>query len=268
MRKSRMIAAIAASAVAASALAVSAGAYNAYIGCQTTTYSFRNNWTEANYGASTPYFNSWIVWGNSDTDPETYPEYEDNYDYDISGYVLPAAYTDVSFDADGTYTVKASGIDWGLKGETDFNLVFVSTDLPAGQGIVIKDASVAVDGTVVKTLDTVTYDETAEYIEIDFANIWNPDVGAWGLAFPTSDLAITFTVEGLGGGAVDAAVEEAPAAAETTAASEAPAATAGDTTAAVTSSKGSPDTGVEDVAVIAGLAIVAGAGIALTRKRK
>lgn len=262
MKKSRMIAVAAASAVAASVLAVSAGAYNAYIGCQTTTYSFRNNWTEGSYGAATPYFNSWIVWGNSDTDPETYPEYEDNYDYDISGYVLPANYTDATIDADGTYTVKAEGIDWDLKGETDFNLVFVSTDLPAGQGIVIKDASVSVDGSVVKTLDTVTYDETAEYIEIDFANIWNPDVGAWGLAFPTSDLSITFTVEGLGGGAaVDAAVEEATTV-------EATAATAGDTTAAVTSSKGSPDTGVEDVAVIAGLAIAAGAGIALTRKRK
>ena len=258
MKKSRMIAAVAASAVAASALAISASAYNAYIGLQTSTYSFRNSWTEGNYGKATPYFNSWIVWGNGDTPEESFPEYEDNFDYDINGYVLPATYTDATVDTDGTYTVKAEGIDWDLKGESDFNLVFVSTDLPAGEGIVIKNASVSVDGTVVKTIDEVTYDETVEYIQFDFANIWNPDVGAWGLAFPTSDVSITFTVEGLGGGAAaDASVDAAAAGA-----------TAGDTTAAVTSSKGSPDTGVEDVAVIAGLALAAGAGIVLTRKRK
>ena len=258
MKKSRMIAVVASAAVTASALAVSAGAYNAYIGLQTQTYSFRNAWTEGSYGAATPYFNGWIVWGNGDNPEESFPDYEDNFDYDINGYVLPATYDDAKIDADGTYTVKASGIDWGLKEETDFNLVFVSTDLPAGQGIVIKDASVSVDGSVVKTIDTVTYDETAEYIEIDFANIWNPDVGAWGLAFPTDSVSITFTVEGLGGGAAaDASVDAATAA---------PA--AADTTAAVTSSKGSPDTGVADVAVVAGLAIAAGAGIVLTRKRK
>jgi len=258
MKKSRMIAVVASAAVTASALAVSAGAYNAYIGLQTQTYSFRNAWTEGSYGAATPYFNGWIVWGNGDNPEESFPDYEDNFDYDINGYVLPATYEDAKIDADGTYTVKASGIDWGLKEETDFNLVFVSTDLPAGQGIVIKDASVSVDGSVVKTIDTVTYDETAEYIEIDFANIWNPDVGAWGLAFPTDSVSITFTVEGLGGGAAaDASVDAATAA---------PA--AADTTAAVTSSKGSPDTGVADVAVVAGLAIAAGAGIVLTRKRK
>ncbi|MCR4779920.1 MAG: hypothetical protein K5876_02370 [Ruminiclostridium sp.] len=261
MKKSRMIAVIAAAVVSASALAVSASAYNAYIGLQTQTYSFRNAWTEGSYGAATPYFSGWVVWGDGDTPEESFPEYEDNFDYDINGYVLPATYTDAVIEADGTYTVKAEGIDWGLKGETDFNLVFVSTDLPAGEGIVIKDASVAVDGTVVKTLDTVTYDETAQYIEIDFANIWNPDVGSWGLAFPTSDVAITFTVEGLGSG-------ESAAAASVDAAADAGAATAGDTTAAAASSKGSPDTGVADVAAVAGLAIAAGAGIALTRKRK
>lgn len=258
MKKSKMIAAIAAAAVSASVLAVSAGAYNAYIGLQTTPYSFRNNWTEASYGKGTPYFNSWIVWGQGDTPEESFPDYEDNFDYDINGYALPAAYTDAVIDADGTYTVKAEGIDWSVDGASDFNLVFVSTDLPAGEGIVIKDATVYIDGTAAKTIDTVAYDETAQYIEIDFANIWNPDVGAWGLAFPTSDVAITFTVEGLGGGAAAAAtVEEA-----------APAAATGDVSAATTSTKGSPDTGVADVAAIAGLAIAAGAGIALTRKRK
>lgn len=253
MKKSRMFAAASAAVVSAAALAVSASAYNAYIGLQTQNYSFRNDWTEASYGKATPYFNSWIVWGDGDSPEETFPQYEDNFDFDINGYVLPATYTDATFDADGTYTVKASGIDWGLKNETDFNLVFISTDLPADQGIVIKDVSISVDGNVVKTVDEATYDETAQYIQVQFANIWNADLGGWGLAFPTDSMEIKFTVSGLAGGAADAA-EAAPA--------------AGDVDAATDSSKGSPDTGIADVAVIAGLAVAAGAGIALTRKRK
>ena len=252
MKKTRLAAAAAAAVVSASVLALSAGAYNAYIGLQTQTYSFRNAWTEASYGKETPYFNGWIVWGDGDNPEETFPDYEDNFDYDINGYVLPASYTDASFDADGTYTVKAEGIDWALKGETDFNLVFVSTDLPANAGLTISDVSVAVDGTVVKTVDSYTYDETAEYIEIDLANIWNPDIGAWGLAFPSDSVAISFTVAGLSAGAADAAA--APA--------------TGDVDAAADSSKGSPDTGIADVAAIAGLGLVAVGAIVVTRKRK
>jgi len=261
MKKSRMFAAASAAVVSAAALAISASAYNAYIALQTQNYSFRNAWDDGSYGKSTPYFNSWIVWGDGDTPEETFPQYEDNFDYDIGdkgGYVLPATYTDATIDADGTYTVKASGIDWGLKSESDFNLVFISTDLPADQGIVIKDVSISVDGSVVKTVDEATYDESAQYIQVQFANIWNADLGGWGLAFPTDSFEITFTVSGINGGAADAAPAE-----EVTAA---PA--AGDVDAATDSSKGSPDTGIADVAVIAGLAVAAGAGIALTRKRK
>ena len=250
MKKFRMAAAAVAAVVSAAALAVSASAYNAYIALQTSTYSFRNSWDDAGYGQATPYFNGWVVWGDGDTPEETFPDYEDNFDYDINGYVLPATYDDASISGDGTYTVKASGIDWALKGENDFNLVFVSTDIPANQGVVISDVSVAVDGEVVKTVDTVAYDESASNIQIFLANVWNSDIGNWGLAFPSEDIAITFTVSGL-----DSA---APAAAPA----------AGDVDAATDSSKGSPDTGIADVAVVAGLAVLAGAGIAFTRKRK
>ncbi len=50
------------------------------------------------------------------------------------------------------------------------------------------------------------------------------------------------------------------------AAEEAPA--AGDVEASTESSKGSPDTGVEDVAVVAGLAIVAAGAVLVSKKRK
>lgn len=45
-------------------------------------------------------------------------------------------------------------------------------------------------------------------------------------------------------------------------------ATAGDVAAATDSSKGSPDTGIADVAAIAGLAVVAGGAIVISKKRK
>ena len=73
-------------------------------------------------------------------------------------------------------------------------------------------------------------------------------------------LTVTFTLEGL-----DApAAEEAPV--EDTTTEEAPAAGAVD--AETDSSKGSPDTGVEDVAVVAGLAIVAAGAVLVSKKRK
>lgn len=258
MKIRKILAAVAGAAVAVSALATTAAAadYNGYITFQTTTYSFRNEWDEANYGLATDYFDDFVVWGDANTDPETFPEYEDNFDYDIAGYLLPATYTDVNLTADGTYTVKAEGIDWGLKGESDFNLIGVSTNIPIDAGVVCTSASIIVDGEVVKTVENPVCDETKAYFNIYLTNIWNADIGTYGLAFPTESLAIEFTVEGLG----------APAADEAPVADEAPA--AGDVDAGTDSSKGSPDTGVEDVAVIGGLAILAGAAIAFTRKRK
>ncbi len=258
MKKSRIAAAVSAAVVSAAALAVTAGAYNAYIGFQTTPYSFRNDWTEANYGKATKYFDKFIVWGNND---ESYfPQYEDEFDYDIAGYVLPATYTDVTIDADGTYTVKAEDLDWTADGANDFNLIFVSTDIPNDGTVTCTNAKVIVDGTVAKEYDNPVCDTTNANFNVSLANIWNDEIGSYGAAFPTKSLAIEFTITGLGGAA---ATEEAAPAEETTAA---PA--AGDVAAATDSAKGSPNTGIEDVAVVAGLAVLAGAGIALTRKRK
>lgn len=257
MKISKVLAVSVAAAAVASTLSVAAAAedYNAYIGFQTTVFSFRNSWEESNYGKATDYFDKIIVWGNND--PETFPEYEDNFDYDIAGYVFDATYNDVTLSSDGTYTVSASNIDWALDKSTDFNLVFVSTDAPNDGSIVCTEAKIIVDGVVVKTVENPVCDETQPYFNIALANTWNSDIGSYGLAYPTADLAIEFTVTGLGGG------EAAPAAVE-----ETPAPAAGNVAAATDSSKGSPETGVEDVAAIAGLALVAGAAIALTRKRK
>ena len=78
------------------------------------------------------------------------------------------------------------------------------------------------------------------------------------------NLMISFDFYGnptLGGGAAEAPAEDAPAA-------DTSAPAAGDVAGATDSSKGSPDTGVEDVAVVAGLAIVAAGAVLVSKKRK
>ncbi len=256
MKMTKVLAVIASAAVAATAMATAASAasYKGNISFQTASYSFRNGWSEASYGEATDYYNSYIVWGNTDTDPETYPQYEDNYDYDIAGYVLPATYTDAAITGDGTYTISAE-VDWSVTGDSAFNLIQISTDLPVDGSVTVTNAKVIVDGVEQVSIDNPVWEGT-EYMTVNLCNIWNSDTAAYTGAFPTESLKIEFTVSGLGGAAADDAVATDDAA------------TAGDVEASTDSSKGSPDTGIEDVAVIGGLAVLAGAAIAFTRKRK
>ena len=66
--------------------------------------------------------------------------------------------------------------------------------------------------------------------------------------------------------AAPAETDAAPATSAAPAETQAPA--AGDVAAATNSSKGSPDTGIADVAAVAGLAIVAGGAVLVAKKRK
>ena len=251
MKTSKIFAAVATAAVAASCVAVSASAYTGYIGFQTSPYSFRNAWSDKDYGKETAYFDKVIIWGgNSD---ETWPELADNFDWDINGYVFDADYTDADITADGTYTVTASGIDWALDGADNFNLIFVSTDIPNDGTVTIKEASVIVDGVKTYTLDTFSVSENDPYLTVSLVNTWNSEMGAYPGGFPTESLAVEFTLEGLGAPATDAP------ASDTVVDTEAP--TTGD-------NKNNADTGVEGVAVVAGLAVVAAGALAISKKRK
>ena len=271
MKMKRFIGAAAAMAVAGT-LTVGAAAetYNAYIGFQTTPYSFRNSFDEATYGKDVEggkYFNSVIVWGGND--PETYPQYEDNYDYDIDGYVLPATYTDVQIDKDGTYKVGVSDFDWALDGASAFNLLFISTDIPFdkdagedGESIAkFSDCKIIVDGNVTSEVaDPIVDTEDGKksgYTKVLFANIWNKDLESYAGAYPTKSVEIEFTASGLGGGE-----EETTAPADTEAPADTQAPTTGDST------KPSTNTGVESVAVVAGVAVLATGAVIVAKKRK
>lgn len=281
MKMKRFIGAAAAMAVAGT-LTVGAAAetYNAYIGFQTTPYSFRNSFDEATYGKDVEggkYFNSVIVWGGND--PETFPQYEDNYDYDIDGYVLPATYTDVQIDKDGTYKVGVSDFDWALDGASAFNLLFISTDIPFdkdagedGESIAkFSDCKVIVDGTVTSEVADPIIDtedgKKSGYTKVLFANIWNKDLESYAGAYPTKSVEIEFTVTG-----IDAANQPADTEAPDTEApdTEAPDTQAPATDAPVTgdSTKDNTNTGVEGVAAVAGVALLAAGAVVVAKKRK
>lgn len=253
MKVTKILAALTAAAAVSASVAATASAYNAYIQWQTTPYSFRNDWNDAVYGAATPYFDSAIVWGSGDDPSSTFPDYADSFDWDIEGYVIPVTYTDVTVDGDGTYTVSMDGFDWALDGASAFNTLGVSTDIPIDAGATITSLSIIVDGAVAATIENPACEGT-EFLKINAINIWNTNVPAYSGAYPTDSIAVEFTVTGLGGGAdtgADSGVVDTGAA---------------DTGAA--GSKDSPDTGVEGVAVVAGLAIVAGGAMLLSKKRK
>ena len=283
MKMKRFIGAAAAMAVAGT-LTVGAAAetYNAYIGFQTAPYSFRNSFDDATYGKDVSdgkYFNSVIVWGGND--PETFPQYEDKFDDDMpsgqAGYVLPATYTDVKIDKDGTYKVGVTDFDWALDGASAFNLLFVSTDIPFnkdagedGESIAkFSDCKVIVDGTVTSEVADPIIDtedgKKSGNTKILFANIWNDVLKTDGYngAYPTKSLEIEFTVTGLD--AQQPADTDAPADTTAPADTDAPATeapTTGD------SSKDNTNTGVEGVAAVAGVALLAAGAVVVAKKRK
>ena len=207
MKMKRFIGAAAAMAVAGT-LTVGAAAetYNAYIGFQTTPYSFRNSFDDATYGkdvADGKYFNSVIVWGGND--PTIFPKYTDCFDEDIQGYVIPATYTDVTIKQSGTYTVGISDFDWALDGASSFNLLFVSTDLPfdknTGESIAkFSNAKIIVDGKVTAEFADPIIDTEdgmmSGYTKVQFADIWDNvlKVDGYAGAYPKKSLEIQFDV--------------------------------------------------------------------------
>lgn len=184
---------------------------------------------------------------------------------------------------DGSYSVtvtaKSTGVDedtgeeYVADGTTD--IAFAALQVVNGEtlfpGMVITIDSVELDGNAV-ALNGTPYTSSDEGVttRVNLFNEWATTIpedartidglaadatpiamdkacGAW------TTMTVNFTVTGAGAGAAED-VTEAPA--------------AGDVAGETDSSKGSPDTGVEDVAVVAGLAIVAAGAVLVSKKRK
>ncbi|MBQ8281395.1 MAG: hypothetical protein IJZ25_03225 [Lachnospiraceae bacterium] len=237
------------------------GTYHAYIGFQTPKYSFRNAWDDADYGMETDFFNQVTAWD------------EENNSYSLGG-----TFVDAEITGNGTYTVSVSDFgDWTADfAEQDyFNLLFISSDLPNREEVVISDLVLKMDGTEVATFDAPFLDEDSpNYQKVLFQNIYNKELEALPYyAVPTKSIEITFTVSGFTNDAVvetpDDGGEETPEATPTTA----PADDKKDDAAADTSA----DTSKEDkdggntgliIGIVAAVVVVVGAVAVVAKKKK
>ncbi|MDD7429216.1 MAG: hypothetical protein SOU50_05865 [Oscillospiraceae bacterium] len=254
MKTSKLLSIAAAAAVAASVAAVPSSAeetvYNAYIGVQSASYSFRNAWNEPSYGK-----------GVTGDDGMVYFD-------QITGWDGPTAiskggvFTDAQITGDGTYSVSVTDFDFGE--DESLNLLFVSTDIPLDAGVSITDVKVILDGNVKYTFDEAFLSpDELEYVQPMMINIWNSDLGGeeglFGYTMPQDSIEIQFTVSGMGAAsdAADDSVEEAiDSDIETT--EDAPASDETTTPAA---------TGNASAAAIAAVMAAAGAAAVLSKKR-
>ncbi len=241
------------------------GVYHAYFGVQTPTWIFRNSHDDATYGKDSGCFDQlgfidgeWIAQGGTFTDAE------------IAG--------------NGRYTVGMTGYDFSgtfqdqaiLGADGLFNLLFVSTDLPMNDNIVLSNVTLKMDGKEIVTQAEAFLDaDSKEVKKILLANIWNNEIEALPYyAAPTQSIEISFDVSGF---AYDKAVEEAPvesAPAETTAPVEsAPAETKVETaeTTVDTSADVEPasnNTMVIVIVVVVVAVVAIAAGVVVSKKKK
>ncbi len=268
MKLRKVMAAVAATAIAASAMAAAAYAEPVEKGVFIIGFA-DNDWKAA-------------FWGKDG----------DALD---SSYQTTAAYT-----GDGTYTVKvdlSSGYvaEGWVDEDTGEELTLTTANGVAAMGIQIYNGTEDQFANLGLNITSVKFDGVEMELQgVSFTNdedngrrtnIYNgwasydpskediittdPDKATTVLIDPTkvgewSVCEVTFEAYTVGGDAAEAPAEETPVVDNT--AAEAPA--AGDVDAATDSSKGSPDTGVADVAAVAGLAIVAAGAVVISRKRK
>lgn len=189
--------------------------YNAYIGIQSASYTFRNAWNEGTYGKDIA-ADDGTVWFDQ-----------------LTGWDGPTAlnkggkFTDAKIAGNGTYSVSVTDFDFG--DDETLNLLFVSTDMPLDQNFTFSDVKVIFDGQEKYTFDEAYLSpDEAEYYSPMMINIWNDDLGKtdglFGYIMPSDSIEIQFTVSGFdydNENAAPAADEPEETAADTEAAEDA-----------------------------------------------
>lgn len=237
MKIRSFISAVAACAVAATAFVLPASAeetYTAALTFQTPTYIYRDDLAQGT-----------ILYWNAD--------YGEGVEYEGASYV------DATITGDGTYTVELNGVvdgGWNmLKVDTT-----ISTDDYPDALITITD--VELNGTSVDfdadaaamSVTTIASGNASDYtfsvangVRAQLINTYDNVAAIPNDSYES--VKVTFEITGLGG-------------------SDAGEADASSDASAAATDKGSPDTGVEGIAVVAGVAIVAGGVVLLSKKRK
>lgn len=242
MKIRNIISAAAACAVAAAALVMPTSAEDSYVAgitWQSSSYYFRNNIAQSEL----------LYWDN---------------DLGEAAPLEGATYTDATITGDGTYTVELNGVKDGgwnmLKLETnidldatpDIKLEVTDVELNGASVDFDKEAAIMSDGAATASDDYSDWDfSIANTGRIQLINVYD------NLAAIPNDtyesVKVTFTVSGM-------SAADAGDASDATDTGAADVATGAD--------KGSPDTGVEGIAAVAGLAVVAAGALAISRKRK
>ena len=137
--------------------------FHAYIGVQgKDTYVFRNSWDEANYGRDSAehpeFFGRLTGW-----DP-------DNNAVDYGG-----SFVDAEIAGNGEYAVSLTTGDMGMGETKDYNMLFVSTDIPSR---LVKDGFLTIDNVRVKfgsgaTQEYTEVDTEGEYVAIKIIDTYN-----------------------------------------------------------------------------------------------
>ncbi len=237
--------------------ATGATEYHAYIGVQTPTWIFRNSWDDATYGKDSGCFDQMGF---------------------IDGEWLPqgGSFKDVTITGNGTYTVAVEGYDFSgtfqdapiLGADGIFNLLFVSTDLPINDAVVISNIVVKMDGTEIASYADAFMDpDSKEVQKVLLANIWNNEIEALPYyAAPKQSIEISFDVSGFDN---DAVVEEPVV---ETPVEEAPEATEAPATATAAPAASEAEEGGAPVGIIAAVVVVVaaaiGGGVVVSKKKK
>jgi hypothetical protein len=160
--------------------------FNAYIGVQgKDTYVFRNSWDEASYGLENPeFFNRLTGWD------------ADNNAVDYGG-----TFVDAEIKGDGEYTVSFTTGDMGMGTTADYNMLFVSTNIPSK---LVNDGFLTIDNVKVKfgagaTQEYTEVDTTGENVAIKIIDTYNQAAApaiTWTVPGANETVAITFTVSG------------------------------------------------------------------------
>lgn len=164
-----------------------AGTYNAYIGLQTPSWSFRNDYTDASYGINSDVWNQITGW-----------------DENNAAVVREGTIHDTVIAGNGTYSVSVDGLgDWvatelATSADGIFNLLFISTDIPYTEDVTITDVKLIIDGSTRHT-DAEAYinPEVTDHIQIVIQNIWNADKAE--ISYynaPSESIEMQFTISG------------------------------------------------------------------------
>jgi hypothetical protein len=231
------------------------GVYHAYMGIQSASFIFRNQWDDSHLGPNGTAWEEHSIVNNFNG---------------LTGWDGPDAvkydgtFTDCEIKGNGTYQVKLTDFDFG--NDEKFNLLYISTDIPLeGDPVKFTDTKVKMDGSTKYIFDEgvvpgIHTEDEKYYYEVHCINIWNKDLlggdeGLFNYAMPSREIVLEFTVSGFAYDKAEEAVETADAVPATTAPS------------AETKDEGGVNVALVVALAVVGVAVIAAVILLIVRRK-